>query len=78
MILNKLTRYEIKDKMKQPEKKETRGRKRIYANAAERQRAYRQRMKERGVRVVTTVVKDVRNEAELKSDIIDLSEVRKW
>ena len=50
--------------MKQPEKKETRGRKRIYANAAERQRAYRQRMKERGVRVVTTVVKDGRTEAE--------------
>lgn len=54
------------------------GRPRKYANQAERQRAYRQRMKERGVRVVTTVVKDVRNEAELKSDIIDLSEVRKW
>lgn len=54
------------------------GRPRKYANQAERQRAYRQRMRERGVRVVTTVVKDVRNEAELKSDIIDLSEVRKW
>ena len=36
------------------------GRPRKYHNAAEKQRAYRQRLKERGMRVVTRVVPDDR------------------
>ena len=48
-----------------------------YANQAERQRAYRERLKERGLREVRHIVRDVRDtEAPLESDIIDLSEVR--
>lgn len=53
------------------------GRPRVYASAAERQRAYRQRLKESGKRVVQRVMRDVRDaSAPLVSDIIDLSEVR--
>lgn len=59
-------------------KKEARGRKRKYANNAERQRAYRERLKANGYRTVTAVVKDVRKGSELTSEIIDLSEVKKW
>lgn len=54
------------------------GRPKKYANAAERQKAYRARLKERGKRVSSRVVPDRRDRSEpLKSDIIDLSEVRK-
>ncbi len=54
-----------------------RGRPKQYATAAERQAAYRARLKERGMRVVSHVVRDVRDtEKPLHSDIIDLSEVR--
>lgn len=59
-------------------KQETRGRKRKYVNNAERQRAYRERLKTKGYRTVTTIIKDVREGSELTSDIIDLSEVKKW
>ena len=53
------------------------GRPRVYTTAAERQRAYRERLKVGGKRVIQRVVRDVRDEARLlKSDIIDLSEVR--
>ena len=53
------------------------GRPRQYANAAERQRAYRQRLKEQGKRVVSRVVRDVRDvEKPLVSDVLDLSQVR--
>ena len=53
------------------------GRPRQYANAAERQRAYRQRLKEQGKRVVSRVVRDVRDEEKpLVSDVLDLSQVR--
>ena len=53
------------------------GRPRQYASAAERQKAYRQRLKEQGKRVVARVVRDVRNEAQpLVSDVLDLSAVR--
>lgn len=55
------------------------GRPRQYASAAERQRAYRARLKEAGKRVITRVVRDVRDDARpLASDVIDLSEVRTW
>lgn len=54
------------------------GRPKKYASAAERQKAYRARLKERGKRVASRVVPDRRDRSEpLKSDIIDLSEVRK-
>ena len=44
---------------------------------AERQKAYRQRLKKQGKRVVSRVVRDVRNEAQpLVSDVLDLSAVR--
>lgn len=55
-----------------------RGRPRQYQDAAARQRAYRERLKERGMRTVQRVVRDVRDESQpLRSDIIDLSEVRR-
>lgn len=57
------------------------GRPRLYADAAARQRAYRARLKGRGLRVVSRVVRDVRDvrdDAPLHSDIIDLSAVRQW
>jgi hypothetical protein len=53
-----------------------RGRPRQYADAAARQRAYRERLRERGMRTVQRVVRDVRGDAPLTSDVIDLSEVR--
>ena len=53
------------------------GRPRQYASPAERQRAYRQRLKAEGKRVVSRVVRDVRDtSAPLVSDVLDLSEVR--
>ncbi len=53
------------------------GRPKQYESAAERQKAYRQRLKEQGKRVVSRVVRDVRNEAKpLVSDVLDLSQVR--
>lgn len=53
------------------------GRPKQYASAAERQKAYRQRLKEQGKRVVSRVVRDVRDEAQpLVSDVLDLSAVR--
>lgn len=53
------------------------GRPRKYADPAARQRAYRQRLKEQGKRVVSRVVRDVRDvEKPLVSDVIDLSQVR--
>ena len=56
-----------------------RGRPAKHASAAERQRAYRARQKERGMREVKTWSRDVRcQDAPLRSDIIDLSEVRRW
>lgn len=51
------------------------GRPRKYANAAERQKAYRERLKAAGKRVVSRTVADVRDKAKpLHSDVIDLSE----
>lgn len=55
-----------------------RGRPRVYASAAERQRAYRARLKERGMREISRIVRDVREPQPLHSDVIDLSEVRRW
>lgn len=53
------------------------GRPKQYANAAERQKAYRQRLKEQGKRVVSRVVRDVRDETQpLVSNVLDLSAVR--
>lgn len=53
------------------------GRPRQYASPAERQRAYRARLKEQGKRVVTRVVRDVRDgQKPLVSDVLDLSQVR--
>ena len=53
------------------------GRPKQYANSAERQKAYRRRVKAAGMRVVSRVVRDVRDEAKpLVSDVLDLSQVR--
>lgn len=63
----------------EPEKPEKRGRGRPkqHADQAARQKAYRQRLKEAGKRVVTAIVTDTRDTSKpLKSDVIDLSEVR--
>jgi len=57
-----------------PQKK--RGRPAKHANAAEKQKAYRARKKEEGLREVKRYVRDVRDDTPLRSDIIDLSEVR--
>ncbi|WP_144372718.1 hypothetical protein [Vogesella urethralis] len=61
--------------MQLPAKK--RGRPAKYANAAARQKAYRERKKDEGMREVKVWTRDVRDEEQtLQSDIIDLSEVR--
>ena len=52
------------------------GRPRQLSSNAERQKAYRARLKANGKRVITRVVADVSGTQELKSDVIDLSEVR--
>lgn len=53
------------------------GRPKVYASAAERQRAYRQRLKAEGKRVVSRVTRDVRDtSAPLVSDVLDLSQVK--
>ncbi|MFN9507336.1 MAG: hypothetical protein ACK57J_22735 [Rubrivivax sp.] len=44
---------------------------------AERQQAYRDRLAERGLRVVRSTIRDVSGDEPLTSDVIDLSEVRK-
>lgn len=60
------------------EQKRGKGRPRKYADKAEKQRAYRAKLKAEGKRVVTRIVKDVRDQAApLTSEIIDLSEVKK-
>ena len=52
------------------------GRPKQLASNAERQKAYRARLKAQGKRVITKVVADVREGQELRSDVIDLSEVK--
>ncbi len=52
------------------------GRPRQFSSNAERQKAYRARLKANGKKVITRVVADVSGTQELKSDVIDLSEVR--
>ena len=53
------------------------GRPKQYESAAERQKAYRQRLKDQGKRVVSKVVRDVRDDTKpLVSDVLDLSAVR--
>lgn len=55
-----------------------RGRPATHTDKAAKQRAYRERLKEKGMRVVSRIVRDVRVASKpLQSDIIDLSEVRK-
>ena len=53
-----------------------RGRPAKYGSAAERQKAYRERLREQGKREIKRIVRDVRIDAPLQSDVIDLSEVR--
>lgn len=54
-----------------------RGRPAKHADAAARQKAYRERKKAEGMREVKSWTKDVRDTDQvLRSDIIDLSEVR--
>lgn len=56
-----------------------RGRPAKHASAAERQRAYRARQRKKGMREVKVWSRDVRSPGvPLRSDIIDLSEVRRW
>lgn len=60
----------------EPEKR-GRGRPRTHADQAARQKAYRQRLKASGKRVLSVIVTDTRDESKpLTSDVIDLSEVR--
>ena len=59
------------------EQPKRRGRPALHADAAARQKAYRERLRERGMREVKRVVRDVRGPAALVSDVIDLSEVRR-
>lgn len=54
-----------------------RGRPAKHGSAADKQKAYRERLKEKGLRVVARVVRDVRPEKPLQSDVIDLSEAKK-
>lgn len=54
------------------------GRPRKFVDSAARQAAYRARLKDDGKRVVSRIVKDVRQDAPLTSQIIDLSAVRRW
>lgn len=53
-----------------------RGRPAKYASAAEKQKAYRERQKAKGLREVKRYILD--GDAPLSSDTIDLSEVRPW
>ncbi len=59
-----------------PSNTKKRGRPRKYASAAERQRAYRQRLQARGLCVQARVVRA--DDAPLRSDVIDLSACRRW
>lgn len=54
------------------------GRPRKFVDSAARQAAYRERLKNEGKRVVSRIVKDVRHEVHLTSQVIDLSAVRRW
>jgi len=56
--------------------KRGRGRPAQHADAAAKQKAYRERLKARGLREVRMQVRDVRGASPLRSDILDLSEVR--
>lgn len=61
----------------EPEKR-GRGRPRTHADQAARQKAYRQRLKEAGKRVLSVIVTDTRDKTKpLTSDVIDLSEVKR-
>lgn len=64
--------------MENQSKKAPVGRPRKYASNAERQAAYRARLKQRGLKVVSRVVRDGGGNTPLTSDIIDLSAVRRW
>jgi len=66
------------DKAPAPAPARRAGRPAIYESAADRQRAYRARLKERGMREITRIVRDVREPLQLRSEIIDLSECRRW
>jgi len=65
-------------KMGLEEAKRPRGRPRQHGSNAEKQKAYRARLKEKGMRVVSKVVRDVRRGQPLESSVIDLSAVRRW
>lgn len=61
------------------QEKKKRGRPAKYSSNAERQKAYRERLKEQGRREIKRIVLDVRAEVQtLRSDVIDLTEVRRW
>ena len=61
-----------------PSTTQARGRPRKYTSSAERQRAYRRRLRERGFRVQARVVRAGSDDAPLTSAIIDLSACRRW
>lgn len=48
------------------------GRPRKHSSNAEKQRAYRQRLKENGKKQVSRIVRDTANGEQLQSDILDL------
>ena len=54
------------------------GRPRKFVDSAARQAAYRARLKNKGKRVVSRIVTDVRQEVQLTSQVIDLSAMRRW
>lgn len=55
-----------------------RGRPRRYESNAERQKTYRERLRAGGRRVIAKTVRDVRDHTALRSDVIDLAEIRRW
>lgn len=65
------------DMLPPAEVKRGRGRPKVHADQAAKQKAYRERMKAQGKRVISVTVTDTRDESKpLASDVIDLSEVR--
>jgi hypothetical protein len=70
-----MNRFKTNSKTTTPLNARRGGRRRIHEDAAARQRAYRARLRDRGLRVVNRIVRDVRPPQPLESDVIDLSAV---
>lgn len=75
-IINRVTKIMPKDTP--PKNTKKRGRPRVYTTAAERQRAYRQRLRAQGLRVQARVVPALDGDGPSQSSSIDLSACRHW